>query len=210
MAQGNRPIDPETGLQKLNKRQQMFVDAYVGMFSIEKAARAAGYPVKSAYQAGKKTYNLPHVRAAIEAKKKDYLEDLGFSKERLIVELCKQAYADIKNFAGWNTEWNEELQRYIHHVNVIDSDKIDTSVIKTVKISQRGKVELEMYDKQNAIEKLIKIIGLNAADKVELTGANGGAIQVEDLRTKLIDRITKLAGQAESGTENTGDADSNG
>jgi len=200
-------IDPQTGRQKLTKHQQAFADAYVGIFSLEKAVLAAGFKGKGAYQVGKDMYNLPHVRAYIEDKKKDYLESLGFSKERLIVELCKQSYADMKDFAEWNTEWNEDTQRYTHHVSVKDSNSIDTSVVKSVKVNQRGAVEIELYDKQNAIEKLAKILGLNAADRVELTGAGGGAIQVDDLRAKLVERLNKIAAAVDSRTAESTSSD---
>ncbi len=194
-------IDPNTGKQKLTKHQLAFADAYVGLFSLEKAALAAGCSPKGAYQSGKNMYNLPHVRAYIEEKKKDYLEGFGFSKERVIAELCKQSFIDMKNFAEWDTEWDANLQRYVHHVNVKNSNEIDTSCVKSVKVNQRGAVEIELYDKQNAIEKLVKILGLNAADRVELTGAGGGAIQVDDLRNKLIERLNKISDEANNGSE---------
>jgi len=193
--------DPVTGLKLPTKKQQLFIDAYMLSFSIEKAAIASGMRT---YLNGKRTYELPHVKSIIEERKNIYLQNLGFSRERVIAELCKQSFANIGDFIEWSSHRDEESQRYVHDVVVKDSNDVDTSVIKSVRVNKNGQLEIDMYDKQVALEKLCKILGLNASDKLELTGANGGAIQIEDLRQKLINRINKIAGFVEP-NEETGD-----
>lgn len=186
-------IDPATGLQTLTRRQEMFCQAYITHnFSIYKAAIAAGWNPKCASINGAKMARTPHVAKRLAELKENYLNELGITKDRLMIELAKQAYSDIKNFVEWGSEYVPEEDRYRHSVHVMDSKDIDTTMIKSVKINKNGNLEIDLYDKQAAIEKLAKIMGINAADKVELTGADGGAIKVEEITRKLAERLGNL------------------
>ena len=186
-------IDPATGLQRLTRRQEMFCQEYITHnFSIYRAAVASGFSPTCASINGLKMSKIPHVAKRLAELKENYLNELGISKDRLMVELAKQAYSDIKNFVEWGSEYDPEEDRYHHTVHVMDSKDIDTSMIKSVKINKNGNLEIDLYDKQAAIEKLAKIMGINAADKIEMTGADGGAIRVEDVTRKLAERLGHL------------------
>jgi hypothetical protein len=199
---GNYKIDPKTGLKEPNRRQKIFIEAYVRTFSLKKAAMAAGYKEYNAYHAGKVMSELPHLKPLIEERKNEYLEGIGFSRERTIAELCKQAYSDLGDFIEWNTVFDKDANRYFHHVRVKDSAEIDTSVLKSVKINKNGNLEIDLCDKQAALDKLCKILKLYGNDTLEVTGPNGGAIQIEELRSRLVDKFTNLAGQNNTGAEN--------
>ena len=201
---GAYKINPQTGLKEPTKKQRMFIDVYLKTFSILEAARAAGYSESTEstlYTNGKHVYNLPHVKAIIDLRRNDYLEQLGFSKERVIAELCKQSFSDIGSFLDWETEWNDETQSYRHRVSLKDSNKLDTSVIKSVKINKNGHLEIDLCDKQKALDNLVKILGLTGPDKLEISGPNGGAIKIDDLRKQLEDRLNRMAESEDTSSE---------
>lgn len=177
--------------KKINKKQRIFIDAYLATMSYEKAAKEAGYkcPLTTGYNLG----HTPHIQADIARLMAFKMEELGYTKNHVIQELCRVAFADITEFVEWRSEFDEETQRYRHRVIVYDSATIDGHVIKGIKVSQQGKVEIDLYDKMAALDKIAKLLNIFPSDKIEVTGKDGGAIQIESLRNKLIDRISKIA-----------------
>jgi phage terminase small subunit len=208
---GKTSINPITGLQNPNARQRQFAQAYVKCFNITQAAESTtNLRGAAAYQTGRRMLDIPYVKKYVEFLRDQAMEEMGFTKERVIAELCKISFSDMGNFITWSSEWSEEQHRYVHRVIINDSAELDTTVIKTVKINKNGQLEIDLYDKLNALDKLCKILGLNVSEKVEITGKDGGTIKIEDVREKLIRKIDAIANKGESGTE-TGDSEqSNG
>lgn len=185
----------------LTKLQKEFVENYLtNNFDVCKAARLTYTKnPKSAHRWGWDTFRLPNVETEIKRRVQEAMHDAGYNKETLVMEWLRMAKSDIGNFIEWELVHNLDTNTYTPVVNVKDSHEVDTSIIKSVKVSRTGKLEFEMYDKQNALKQLGELMGIypKAANNLEITGKDGGAIQIEDVRAKLLERLNKIVSTTE-------------
>lgn len=194
----------------LTKTQKDFVDAYIRYdFNVMAAGRkvfAKSNP-KSVSQRAWATFKLPHVKAEIDRRCEQMLHDKGFNKEHLIAEWLKLANCDATDFFEWELRYDEQLQIYTPIVRVKPSSQVDGACIKSIKVSRAGKLEFELYDKTAAMKQVGEIMGIYPkTSQVEITGKDGGAIQIEDVRAKLLERLNKISGRTgddESQSEST-------
>jgi hypothetical protein len=195
--------------RKLTPLQKEFVNQYLKLnFDVCAAGRATYLKnPKSAHRWAWDTFRLPNVETEIKKRVQEALHDAGFNKETLVMEWLKMAKSDISNFLTWEMQHDEATNTYTPTVRVKDSSEMDTSSIKSVKVSRTGKLEFEMYDKQTALKQLGELMGAypKASNTVELTGKDGGAIQIESVRAKLLERLNKVVGESQqdepAGTE---------
>lgn len=192
----------------LTKLQKEFVDNYLkNNFDVCLAGRLTYTKnPKSAHRWAWDTFRLPNVESEIKRRVQETLHDAGFNKETLVMEWLKMAKSDINNFIEWELQHNEDTNTYTPIVRVKDSAEMDTSCIKSVKVSRTGKLEFEMYDKQTALKQLGELMGAYPKQStVELIGKDGGAIQIENVRSKLLERLNKFVGEVKpdesAGTE---------
>lgn len=101
MVQTNTP-PPPGGLRRLTDRQRRFVEEYLVDLKAGAAAVRAGYSPRSAESLGAHLRNLPHVRAAIEAAMARRSQRLGITQDRVVTELARIAFADIREFVDWD------------------------------------------------------------------------------------------------------------
>lgn len=93
--------EPRSG-PHLTDRQRRFVEEYLVDLKTGPAAIRAGYSEKSAAKMGRRLRGLPHVRAAIEAAMDNRSRRLGINQDRVVTELARIAFADIRDFAEWD------------------------------------------------------------------------------------------------------------
>jgi len=138
---------------------------------------------------------LPHVKKEIERRVQEKLHDQGFNKDSIIQEWLRMAKSDIADFIDWDFRYNEETQSYQPNIHMRRAEEVDTRSIKSIKIARSGKMEFELYDKQAALKQLGELMGIYPKNNtVEVVGKDGGAIQIEDVRTKLLERLNKMGG----------------
>ncbi len=107
------------------------------------------------------------------------------TKERVLSEYAKIGFADIKDFLAFRTEktvidYDDEGKPIYGYKQVVDtkpSEEIDGSLINEVAISRDGTFKFKLHDKKAALDMIGKHLGM-FTDKVELTGANGGPVEV--------------------------------
>ncbi|EFL51738.1 Terminase small subunit [Solidesulfovibrio fructosivorans JJ]] len=87
---------------RLTDRQRRFVEEYLVDLRPAAAALRAGYNAKYAVAAGNRVKNLPHVRAAIEEAMGERSKRLGITQDRVVLELARIAFADIREFVDWD------------------------------------------------------------------------------------------------------------
>jgi len=87
---------------RLTDRQRRFVEEYLVDLRPAAAALRAGYGAKCAVATGNRIKNLPHVRAAIEEAMKERGKRLGITQDRVVLELARIAFADIREFVDWD------------------------------------------------------------------------------------------------------------
>jgi len=182
--------------KKLTQKQKAFVDAYLSNgFNVQGAGRVAHPTCNPKSLAGWAwtTFRLPHVQAEINRRKEEVLHDMGFNKEHLIKEWLKLANADASDFVEWELRYDEQTQTYVPIIRMKPSSEVDGACIKSVKIGRTGKIEFELYDKTVAMKQIGEIMGLYPkTQQVEITGKDGQAIQVEEIKNKMLEKLNKI------------------
>lgn len=86
-----------TAMPKLSPKEAQFVHEYVVDFNATQAAIRAGYSQKTARQIGYETLRKPHVRAAVDAAKRDLLERADVDADMMLKLLVRDVHADIND-----------------------------------------------------------------------------------------------------------------
>lgn len=81
--------------EALTMKQALFVQEYLVDFNGTSAAIRAGHPAKAAAQVAYENLRKPHIRAAIEAAKRDQLERVGANADTVLKILLADVHADI-------------------------------------------------------------------------------------------------------------------
>lgn len=143
----------------LNPKQARFVDEYLIDLNATQAAIRAGYSVSTAEQQGPRLLGHVGVAAAIEAGKAKRAKRVEISAERVLTELAKIAFADVRKVAAWDGGL----------VLLRPSEEIDddaAAAIESVGRTDTG-VKVTMHSKTRALELLGKHLGLYV-DRVKL------------------------------------------
>jgi phage terminase small subunit len=121
--------------------------------------------------------------------------------EKVLAELAKVGFANGSDFARViEKEWTEEVKdedgnvidEKVHKyktVDVIPTDQLDKSklaAIAGIKATKEG-IEVKTADKIKALELMGKYLGM-FTDKVEMTGKNGGPIEIKNMDDGELDK----------------------
>lgn len=150
----------------LSPMQVRFVEEYVqDPTSITKAAKRAGYALETANVAGSRLMADPRIKHAIQVAQDTRAEAIGLSKERVLQELAKIAFAapgeEIKTTLDGDIDM-QSIKGSLAEVIVSTTtgrSKYKNISVKTVKIA----------DKITALVKLGQHMGM-FKDQVEVTG----------------------------------------
>jgi phage terminase small subunit len=157
----------------LTDKQRRFVAAFLLEENGTKAAITAGYAEKSAAVEASRLLRNAKVAAAIEAGRAPKAEvppaELPLD-QRVIAELQKIAFADIRNVVSWSpgeigwVERNgEEMLAVPNRVDLKASAEIDEMVaagIAEISQSSTGALKIKMHSKLTALTKLGEHLGL--------------------------------------------------
>jgi len=120
--------------------------------------------------------------------------------ERVITEYKKIAFADIKDFVsfgtvktevGFDEETGEPIYGYKQIVEAKPSAEVDGTLINEVSIGKDGTFKFKLHDKKGALDMIGKHLGM-FIDKTEVTGKNGGRIELDiDLEGMSDDDLLK-------------------
>ncbi len=178
---GTLPLMEEA--RKLNPKQLAFISEYLIDFNGTQAAIRAGYSARTAQEQASVLLSKPMVQRALEEAKAAHKKVREVSVDRIIQELERIAYGDLKNSVRWN-EGGTQIQ---------PSDDLPADVSATIMSIEedehettsplghthvRRKVKVKHYDKLRALELLGRYKSL-FVDRKEVTGKGGGAIEVQ-------------------------------
>lgn len=207
---------------ELTAKQRAFVREYLIDLNATQAAIRAGYSEKTAAQVGAENLRKPDVASAIEAAMKIRADRTDITADRVLKELAKIGFADIRKAIRWHSHLiNEEdnpdggdvavIKTIVtNQVEIIASEDIDDDTAAAIsEISQNttGGIKLKLHDKRAALVDIGKHLGM-FTDKVEVTGKNGGPIEHKDVSARdiLNGKLARLASR--SGTSgNAGEPD---
>lgn len=174
----------------MTPKKQRFVDAYLVEPNATKAAIAAGYSAKTATQAGSRLLTDVDIRAAIGVANEKRAAKAGVSAERVIAELAKIGFSDIRKLVRWRSnvtamgadpDTDEPVMNVCNEVVLTDSHQIDddtAGAISEISQSKEGALKVKLHDKLGALDKLGKHLGLFAEPE-----APPAVVVIRDLRS---------------------------
>lgn len=171
----------------LTNKQQAFIEEYLVDLNGTQAAIRAGYSKDTASVIAHENLTKPRIAEAID---KALEERAGVTRPRIVTELARIGFADIRKAVDWRSNLVREQDNpdggdvlvikevFSNHVRLIDSDQIDedtAAAISEVRQSPTGGLSIKFHDKTAALEKLGRVLNL-FKERVEVTGKDGAPI----------------------------------
>ncbi len=203
---------------ELTARQRAFVREYLVDLNATQAAIRAGYSAETAEQGAAQLFRNIKVKTAIEAAMQNRAVRLDITADRVLVELAKIGFSDIRKAVKWQTAMVTEEDNpdggdiaviktvVTNTVQMVASDDLDdetAAAIAEVSQTATGGVKIKLHDKRAALVDIGRHLGM-FKDRVEHTGKDGGAIQVEDISDldaakRIAFLLTKASRTADAG-----------
>lgn len=169
---------------KLTAKQARFVDEYLVDLNATQAAIRSGYSARTAEWIGPQLLGKTHVAEAVARRMKDRQRRTEITQDRVLRELAKIGFADIRNAVRWgNTELRVadaaeggEPVPY-HGLALKASDQIDddtAAAIAEVAQTKEG-VRVKFHDKKGALVDIGRHLGM-FKDRIEHTGKDGAPL----------------------------------
>lgn len=183
----------------LTAKQARFVDEYMVDLNATQAAIRSGYSAKTAADIGRQLLRKTPVAKAIAERKRSASERIGVTAEAVVAELAKIGFANMADYmrAGGDgdpyldfSKLTRDQAAALSEVTVEDFKKGRGEAARDVR-----RIKFKLHDKRAALVDLGKHLGIFAAEKVEVSGPNGGPIETKDVSP--VDRIrSRIAGIA--------------
>lgn len=156
-------------LEAMNARQTRFVSAYVLCGNATEAAIKAGYARKAAQEQGSRLLSKAMIRNAVNEKQAKRLERNELSADRVLEELRRLAFADMRGFFDAKGDLKPIAEMSAEQGSQLAGLEV---IIKNAKAGD-GQTDtvhkFKLWDKTRALESLAKHFGL-LVDKVEHSG----------------------------------------
>lgn len=193
------PRRPSAKPAGLNPKQARFRDEYLKDLNGKQAAIRSGYSPKTAESQASRLLRNAKVAAAIAAGQAKTAEKLAITKEMIVDELRKIAFADLRKAVAWGPAQVKRLDGdgdpvMSNGVTLIDSDALDgdtAAAVAEVGNTREG-VKIKLHDKKGALVDLAKMLGFYV-EKHEHTGKDGAPlVPAEMTPEQRRDEIRKL------------------
>jgi len=165
----------------LTDKQRRFVEEYLVDCNATQAAIRAGYSKNGAEVAGHRLLSNVNVRAAIDANRKATSEKLEITKERVLGELAKIGFSDIRKMfsPGGNLLPIQDLDD--DAAACLSSIEVITRKVPGAEESEVEHVsKIKVWDKRAALVDIGKHLGM-FVERHEHTGKDGGPIETADM-----------------------------
>lgn len=148
-------------------REKVFITEYLKHHNASLAARKAGYTESRSAVAAYEVKHRPHVAHAIAQEEEAALNRSKITKEQIIENLAVIANHDVSDIVEWSEielTTNDQGNLVVKGSPRLKPSSILprelTYAVKKVKVNLDGSVNIEFYDKINALEKLARYLGL--------------------------------------------------
>jgi len=184
-------------LEPLSKKHQRVLDQYLILFNQTKAYQLV-YP-KATYESARTSaaalFAIPNFSAHLQAR----LAEVHMSAEeaiKLLSDMARGDIAQIMDVSGMGFSLNMQRAQELGLTKLIKKvkQKTTTHLPKNESDEDRevNELEVELYDAQAAIDKILKIHG-KYVDKMELTGKDGAPLQPETMKpSEIAERVAAL------------------
>lgn len=164
----------------LTARQEAFVREYLTDLNATQAAIRAGYAKGSANVTAHRLLMNANVAAEIAKHQAQRSSRLDITADKVIAELAKIGFADIRDVVRWGDTVTDEDGDPIHGLALLASDRIsDNTAAAIAEISETTTgLKIKLHDKRAALVDIGRHLGM-FTDKVE----HSGGIQVSSTVT---------------------------
>lgn len=151
---GDKPTPKEAKFIRLVLAGESYMDAYRHSYAVtDKTSRGT---IKTASQ---RLANRPLVRAALEAGRQQLQDDVLFERAEIIREIARLALADPRGIVD-----GKGRLKLLHEL-----DDKTAAAVGTFEITDTGGIKYKFHDKNAALEKAAKILGLYERDNSQKT-----------------------------------------
>lgn len=159
---------------ELNGKQLAFCHEFIIDFNQTQAAIRAGYSEKSAAATASRLLNNDNIQEEIRRLQAERNERTGVTADFVVNKLHDIVTMDMKDFIQWGVEKKPRLYKNgrqkrdkagnlqfdeIHYVRPVDMDKVDGTLIQSIKMGKYG-FQIELMDRNRALEMLAKHTGV--------------------------------------------------
>ncbi len=173
---------------ELTGKQKRFCEEYIFDFNATRAAKSAGYSEDTSGAIGHENLKKPEIQAYIKELQTDLEKTSGISRLMVLREHQKLAFSSIAHLHDTWIDRREfeklsddqkaciaEIQTQIRKTSVVREGQPEQDI-------ETEFVKIKLYDKQKALDSISKMLGFNAAEKVD----------VKDVTEK---QVIKIGGQ---------------
>lgn len=149
-------------MAELTDKQKRFCEEYLTDLNATQAAIRAGYSEKTAHSIGHENLIKPEIQEYIQERQKQLQNRLNITQERVLQELAKIAFVDIREVFGPDNQ--------LHDIRQLDDDTAAAlASVKSNEIVREGMVigetkEVKFHNKISALDLLGKHLGLYEKD----------------------------------------------
>lgn len=166
----------------LKESHQRFADKYFETLNGTQSAIYAGYAEASARIEASRLLDREDVQAYLQQLRAVLEEKTGISAQKVLNEIAKIAFADIRNFY----KGDDQLKA------ITDLDDNEAAALMSVKMYEEytpdGPIgmnkEIKMYNKLDGLEKLARHLGLFEKDNRQKSTDSDKTMKVEIIRPK--------------------------
>lgn len=171
---------PKKDKPALTPKQERFAREYVIDLNATQAAIRAGYSPKTAPAAASRLLTNVKVQELVATLRAKTADKLDITRERIMAEYAKLAFADMADFGEWDEHGASRLR-----ASKDLGDKTAAVSEITVRESLGSEdeapsrlVKFKLHPKREALDSICKMQGWFAPEKRELSGPNGTPLAV--------------------------------
>jgi phage terminase small subunit len=176
--------DQSAEANSLSPKQEAFCLEYMKDLNATQAAIRAGYSEDSAASIGWENLRKPEIQARLKQLMDERSERTKISSDRVLNELAKLAFSDMRNFAKWGPGGVSPIEGE----TLSDDDAACVAEVSETTTKDGGSIRFKLHDKRAALELLGRHLKL-FTDKQEVSGPDGKPLQVQDMTERPRDEI---------------------
>lgn len=173
---------PTPNTKTLNDKQSRFVDEYLLDLNATQAAIRAGYSQKTAGSQGFDLLKKPEIAAEIEKRRQIIAEKAGLSTERVLQEAMRLAFFDIRKLV--DKDGNPLPLNKLDDDTAAAIQGLDVATVGNAEIGVGQVLKYKIADKNSAIERLFKHLGLFEKDNKQSNPGDAMARFIAELSAR--------------------------
>lgn len=159
---------------RLTPKQARFVEEYLVDLNAGKAAERAGYSPRTARSAGARLLTNVDIQAAISEAQQRRSEITGITAERVLQELALLCFSDVRDF-NVSTTGALSLREGANDAAWRSVASVKHKIRSLGDFQTERTIEIRLWDKNAALEKIAKHIQFYPPEKIEHSGEVAGS-----------------------------------